>query len=154
MKIAIVEDETRKLERLREVVKAAAPTAVVVEARSFNSGRKVVLEERPDLVVLDMSMPTFDVKKKDKGGRSRGFGGRDILEEVVRRGRSTKVVIVTGFDNFGEGTTKKTLDELKQELAHRFPELYLGTVFYRTASSGWEVELAQMIRRAMGTTHD
>jgi len=55
----------------------------------------LILAEVPDLVLLDMSMPTFDMTDKDKGGRHRGFGGRDILEDIARRGASTKVVIVT-----------------------------------------------------------
>jgi CheY-like chemotaxis protein len=151
MKVAIIEDDVNKRSQIRDLVVATLP-AKVLEARSFNSGRKIILLERPDIVLLDMSMPTFDVSQADKGGRHRAFGGRDVLDEITRRGCTSKVIIVTQFDIFGDGSDRKTLDELKNELEQAYPQSYVGAVYYHPALSSWQRELSQLLIDTAGIT--
>ncbi|MBN8625958.1 MAG: response regulator [Planctomycetes bacterium] len=148
MKILIVEDDDRKRDQVREVALDALPGASIEVARSFSSGRRAILLDGPDLVLLDMTMPTFDTTESDRGGRQRGFGGRDILEEIVRLGASTKVIIVTQYDVFGEGDDKKTLNELQSELEKAFPRLYVGTVYYHAVYTNWQRELNVLMKTA------
>jgi CheY-like chemotaxis protein len=149
MKIVIVEDDVNKSSQLHEQVCQMFPSAQCEECRSYRSGLKRIVEERPSLVILDMSMPTFDVGPKDKGGRTRAFGGKDILEEMRRRRIVARVVVVTQFETFGEGAQKKTLNELQGELKAEFAELYVGTVYYHPAHSNWRLELDACLRTSI-----
>ncbi|QDT44621.1 hypothetical protein Pan241w_47340 [Gimesia alba] len=85
MLTVIIEDDENKRKQLVNFVKELLPSSEITERRSYQSGLKEILGSTPDLVLLDMSMPTFDVTPKDKGGRTRAYAGRDILEEIDRR---------------------------------------------------------------------
>jgi hypothetical protein len=74
-----------------------------------------------------MTMPTYDVTPSERGGRTRVFGGREILRAIARRKLPARVIVVTQFESFGEGKQKKTLSELSQELRRDFPDNYVDT---------------------------
>lgn len=107
------------------------------------------MTRHPDLVLLDMSMPTYDRTPEDqKGGRPRPFGGRDILKEVCRKCLSTKVIIVTQFAVLKDtGKEEKTLEELETTFEKDFPSHFLGTVFYRHSENSWQSPLKILIDR-------
>ena len=48
----------------------------ILLAKSFHGGMKTIIEERPDIVFLDMTMPNFDRTVTDDGGRPHAFAGR------------------------------------------------------------------------------
>lgn len=145
MVVLIVEDDVNKSKNLFECVRQILPAAKIVERRSYRSGLKELVDSPPDLVLLDMSLPTFDVTSKDKGGRPRGFAGRDIMEEVSRRRLSIRALVVTQYPVFGEGKDKKTLEQLRIELRTQFPRMFLGAVYYHPAQSDWKSQLEEAI---------
>lgn len=145
MKILIVEDDPHKSRELMLFVSNVLTVSNIVERQSFQSGLKQAINDSPDLILLDMTMPTFDVSLTDKGGRTRTYAGRDILVELRRRHLTSKVIIVTQFESFGEGHEKKTLNELKAELRSDFPTNYIATVYYHPAATNWKRELEELI---------
>jgi len=91
----------------------------VVCARSFNSGLKslAVGAKRFDLVLLDMTMPTYDVTPSEPtGGSIEHFAGRDLLAQMKLRQIDISVAVITMFVSFGEGSKKMSLANLSQEL--------------------------------------
>jgi CheY-like chemotaxis protein len=151
MKILIVEDDPNKLQHLEDLISSRKPDAEIISRRSYQSGLKEVLGTVLDLVVLDMTMPTYDVSSFEKGGRTRVYGGREILREIARRRLPTKVIVVTQFESFGEGAQRKTLDELCVELQRDFDVNYIGTVFYHPAQTEWRDNLAKLCSMVNGT---
>lgn len=149
MKILIVEDDPNKRRRLAEFIKAEFPAALLVEQCSYQSGLEFALRNESDIILLDMSMPTYDVSVSERGGEMRAFGGREILRQLERKRIDTKVIIVTQFESFGEGAEKKTLDELRSELQSRFAPVYVGTVVYQPQEASWQEKLRLAIRKAM-----
>jgi CheY-like chemotaxis protein len=153
--ILIIEDDMRKGEQLLTLVTSLAPTATVKMARSYRSGITAVRDTKPALVLLDMSMPTYDVTDTDDGGRTRGYGGRDILDEIFRHGYETKVLVVTGFDVFGEGRDRKTLEQVDADLRELFSEHYLGSVHYGSADAKWRAVITDVVLSALQeNSHD
>ena len=55
------------------------------------------------------------------------------------------VVVLTGFDVFGEGTESKTLSELDRELQEEFPRHYLGAIYYDRSTDDWKKSLAKRL---------
>ncbi|HYE62943.1 MAG TPA: hypothetical protein VD997_13185 [Phycisphaerales bacterium] len=149
MKVLVVEDDLPKLRQITDLVRAELGDAEIAQRRSYQSGLEQIVETVPDLVLLDMTMPTFDVQDGAPGGRPRAYAGREILAEVVRMGIRTKVIIVTGFESFfapGEG--RITLPELKVLLEKQFAGTYIGTVYYSASEAGWRAELAGLIAKS------
>lgn len=151
MQVLIIEDDPHKLSLLADLVRRELPDATVVEARSHQSGLRSAVEGSPDLVLLDMSLPTFDMSAEESGWRPRPFGGRQILRRMSRRGISCPVVVVTGYEILGEGEELLTFEELGAELAERFPTLYRGAVFYHPAQTGWLAELSMLIHEVISS---
>jgi CheY-like chemotaxis protein len=151
MKVLIVDDDNNKLGQISQLLTEILQDAEFLVARSYQGGLREVVRNTPDMMVLDMSMPTFD----PAGGNSRWrpFAGRDVLREMQRHRIYIPVVIVTQFENFGDGTGEKTLEELKAELARDFPLQYAGTVYYNAAQSQWKRELEDLVQRLAEGDH-
>lgn len=152
MDILIVEDDENKLYQISEILSADSDITLVAR-RSYQSGLKEIISNHYDLIVLDMSMPTYDKTPSEPGGRFRKFAGKEILSEIIRRKIVTKALLVTGFDFFGEGSTFITLKELNQRLTDAFPAIYLGSVFYNASETNWAEELMHQVKAMKEILH-
>lgn len=144
MKILIVEDDEDKREQLSSFIKEKL-SENIVETRSFQSGKKALLTDSFNLIILDMSIPTFDKTSNEKGGRPQPFGGRELLYEMLRNEVNAKAIVVTQFDRFGKGEDEITLKELDQQLMNLFPNIYLGAVSYSIKYSNWTSDLLKIV---------
>jgi DNA-binding NarL/FixJ family response regulator len=147
MNIVIVEDDLNKLRQIADMVQSEVPTAHVAECHSYQSGLSAIVNDAPDLVIVDMSMPTFDIAPGRQGGRTRAYGGRDILAEVVRRQLPSKVVVVTQFESFHDRDGTVTLSQLRRTLERNYSSHYLMAIYYNAAESTWRTELSEALRR-------
>jgi DNA-binding NarL/FixJ family response regulator len=68
---------------------------IVGTAHDGAAGVSIVIEERPDLVLLDLSMPTMD--------------GLEALIEIRREAPTTRVVVLSGFAKEGMAETVQEL---------------------------------------------
>ena len=90
-------------------------------------------------------MPTYDVGGKETGGRERRYAGMQILRQLKRKGTEVRTIIVTQFEQFGEGDQLLTLDQLRLDLATEFGTYYLGSVYYQAGDSRWRDELRDLL---------
>jgi CheY-like chemotaxis protein len=148
MKVLVVDDDPNKVKQLRDCVSDLLPRAEVVTCRSYQSGLKAALFEKPDIIVLDMTMPNYDVGGKESGGRERRYAGQQILRQLKRKMAVTRSVVVTQFEQFGEGEQLVTLEELSRNLAYEFGESFLGTIFYQAGDTHWRDEMKHLLVRA------
>lgn len=144
MRILVIEDDENKLNQVTEILRSIKDVHIISK-RSYQSGLKAVIEDGFDLIVLDMSMPTFDKSSSESGGRFRKFAGKEILAEIKRRKIHVKAILVTGFDTFGEGSTFITLKEMNSILLNNFSDIYLGSIFYNASETNWTEELVKYI---------
>jgi len=145
MNLLVIEDDPNKAKNLEDFLIEGFPGENVKLCRSYQSGLKAVLEGSFDLVVLDMQLPTFDIKSGEDGHKFRKMAGVDILNEIKRKNRKSKVIIVTQFETFGEGEHYIDLSDLKKELKKNFSTLYIDTVFYDAKFSSWRENLRRTI---------
>ncbi len=145
MKVLIIEDDPNKLAYLRDHLRSSLPQAELLEERSYRGGLKAIVDARPDCILLDMTLPTYELHGSERGGRTRPFGGREILREMRRRNISSRVVIVTQFESFGEGGGRKTLTEMAAELEREFATNYVATVYYNPSHSQWRADLGALL---------
>ncbi len=150
MKILIIEDDKFKSEQLYKFVEKYLPDAKVQCHRSYQSGLLAVEEFEPNLILLDMVIPNYDQSESEIGFDVRLFGGVDVLREVKRECSECDVIIVTQFEDFGEGEEKTTFEELKSSLAEEYTGNYVGAVYYHPTRSDWIPLLRDMIFKCRG----
>lgn len=149
-RVLIIEDDESKRAQIRHVVVSSVPTVRVEEAASYQSGLKRALDEPFDMLLLDMTMPTFDLGPSENGGRVRPFAGKDLMEQLGRRNVAFRALVVTGFEILGEGESQTTLSALDGELARLFPGRYLGSIHYNPAFKEWETKLSETVTLELG----
>jgi len=149
MKILIVEDDENKGLQLQQfLVESLAGVAVILE-QSLQSALRTVRRERPDMVLLDMTIPNYTPSADETGGQMHIFGGREFLRQMKRFKVRTPVVVVTQFETFGNAPDMKHLKDVDLELAAEHPDIYLGAVYYHAAIHGWKEELLLRVRSAL-----
>lgn len=146
MKILIVEDDHDKIEKIHEFLAEKYGTEIsVVVSESLRSALHTIQStSNIHLIILDMSLPNFDINKEEPGGGTpESFAGKELMAQMSLRKINIPVVVLTQYAVFDEG--KITLDELKSEFINDFKAFYLGAVYYNAAVDGWKVELSKMI---------
>ncbi|MDM1072149.1 response regulator [Empedobacter brevis] len=144
-KVLLVEDDEDKREQIINFINKFDDYDLI-EVRSYNSAVKAIRSSFFDLILLDMTLPTFDVNVNESGGRTQAFGGELILAEMDRKNISSKVIVITQFDLFGEGEEEINLENLDQRLKLQFNN-YLGAIQYSVSYNSWQEILKRKIQK-------
>lgn len=146
MKVLLIEDDQFKARRLSQLVREIrCDLTVDIVGSVTGSIRALETPIRYDLVVLDMSLPTFDVGPRESGGIPQGFGGREVMRFMINNEVDIPVVIVTQFERFGEVGREIDLSTLSRSLGEEFPEIFVGIVYYEAGTDRWQEELIKLI---------
>ena len=87
MNIVIVEDEVRIREGIEKLLmRSGGPYKVTGQAENGVEGLKVILEQKPDLVITDIRMPDMD--------------GIEMLAKLRESGSTAKAVVLTAYSEF------------------------------------------------------
>ncbi|MFM5335799.1 hypothetical protein ACET97_04550 [Aeromonas enteropelogenes] len=106
--------------------------------------RSIVYDEPYDLVMLDMSLPTFDISSEEPtGGTSESYGGKELLYQMMLRDTKYPTVVVTQYMSFNKGSID--LLDLDQEFQREFSDFYLGYVYYNAAVDDWKNALIKIL---------
>lgn len=145
-KILIVEDNQKKLEKLKTFLNEEYVDIEITERMSYNSAtREIVLNyNNYDLILLDMSMQTYDVSDDESGGEPEPLAGKNILKQIYLRNIPIKVIVVTMYENFVDGTKIK---ELNEELIQEFNDNYCGYIFFSHINLEWSIKLKELINK-------
>ena len=105
-----------------------------------------------DCIILDMSLPTFDISEDEDGGRPQGFGGKEIIRTLLRKRMLIPVVVVTAYEVFVTNNNlsdrEVTLDELKIELKAYSENLDLEIIKYDAVSDfEWKLKLLSFLQK-------
>jgi DNA-binding NarL/FixJ family response regulator len=146
MKILFIEDHPYKLNQVLSFLKEFFPESTVEVRNSYNSGlRELVLNNtKYDLILLDISMPNYDISSEENGGEFIPLAGKLILKEMYLREIPTKVIVVTMHGNFEDGTK---LSELDKTLKDEFSDNYVGHVYFTVVNSEWKGQLSTLIKK-------
>ena len=148
MKILLVEDEYPKRQNILNFLKGLKLDLEISFANSANSALDSIDIEIPDLMILDMSLPTFDINDHDNGGTPRGFGGEDVLRILLIQEIVCKTIVVTGYESFlKDDGLSLDIDKLKQSLQFEFPEYILDVIHYNSTNDSWKTSLKEYFTR-------
>ena len=148
MKILLVEDDDDKAERVLEFLYASFAEVSVLLKKSLHEGLLTLIAEKNslDLVLLDMSMPNFDIADAEPtGGKPENLAGRDLLTQMKLRKIVIPTIVLTMYDSFEKETERKSIGELKTQLQNDFQPVYKGLIQYSTTQEGWQSSLLKLI---------
>lgn len=142
-RILIIEDEQRKLDQLKTFLKEEFSSIEIDDKRSYNSALKEIIDNYSiyDLILLDMSMSTYDVSIEESGGVPEPLAGENILDSMFLNEIPTKVIVVTMYESF----VGKKLIVFDSELKENYPDNYLGYVFFSHKNTDWKLDLKTYI---------
>lgn len=143
-RILLVEDYEEKAKDIRKFLEEKFPDVKVFNCTSYNSAQEMIFEAEKeyDLILLDMSMSTFDLKDDASGGLPEPAAGQNILEGMYLRNISTPVIVVTMYNVFG----RKELAAFDKELKDQYPDNYRSYVYYSAQKGDWRNILEQQIK--------
>lgn len=143
-KILLVEDLPQKADDIKKEISSNFPDIYIVERSSYHSAIEEIFKHYNDyfMILLDITMSTFDVNIEENGGVPETLAGKRILEGMYLRDIPTKVKIVTMFESF-DG---KSINQLDKELREDNPDCYEGFIFFSFKKSDWKKQLTDYIR--------
>jgi CheY-like chemotaxis protein len=146
MKILIIEDYQPKIEELTNLIEENFEEVEIIVAHSYNSGLRELIRNGNSykLVLLDMSMPNYDIKVEEGGGgEPLPKAGELLLREIDRRDIETEVIIVTMYEHFEGGDS---LTGLHQSFQRLFSKHYKGYVIYNSSETLWKDNLLAFVK--------
>lgn len=146
--ILIIEDSDAKLASIVAALHSCSITNIA-SAKSVKSALTKLRDSRFDLIIADMSLPTYDVRSRERGGTARPFGGIEVFDFLQNRGQSTPVVVVSSYPAIVDGNTSVTLPALAEKLKADYPEIFAGYVFFDSAYLTWELEMQNLIKEVL-----
>jgi CheY-like chemotaxis protein len=153
VRILLIEDDAFKAKRICTYLRVQNKSHEAIVERSVSAGlSRLFCSPPPDAVLLDMSLSTFDVGARETGGRPQNFGGIAILEHMSRRELHVPVSVITQFETFPKGGREMTLDDIRAELAERFPNIFKGLIYYNSRETDWEKLISEFISQVEGGT--
>ena len=146
-KILIIEDNATKLKNIHALCSQHFPTCRIVEKQSYNSAQQEVIFHggEYELILLDVSMNTYDIKKEDNIEQE-PLAGSNILRFMKLRKLKTPVIVVTMYESFVDGVKINALDE---RFRTQYDDIYKGFVYYSLKNEDWKDELLIKIKNIL-----
>lgn len=142
MKILFVEDEISKQKQIIAHLNNMFKNYQVSVEKSLMSGINRIHKENFDLVLLDMSLPLYDLcEDVYEINEFEAFAGIDLLEELNRIQFLGKVIVITAFDVIEDSEKKLNLQQLDEQMKRDYFNIYIGSIHYNSSSLEWKKEL-------------
>ena len=118
MKILLIDDEHDKREKIRSQVELILGSrAIITERESLRGGLKAILTMNDlDLILLDMSMPSFDLTDQFSSEDPESFAGIEIMSQMKLRDVNFPVLVVTQYKSFEKGSV--SLEDLIEKMSN------------------------------------
>lgn len=142
LKILIIEDDDNKCSEIESYLKKTFYNISLKYGKSYQSGIQEAINERYDLLLLDMSIPNFDINENEDGGSTLKNGGELIIMELIDENVDFKCVVLTQYETFND----ETLDAIDTRLKENCGSKYLGCIRYSAWKNDWKELLKNIIQ--------
>lgn len=146
MRVLLVEDEGPKRQHIQQFCAEVFAEVVLDWTGSVRGAIDSLEHTTPDLVLLDMSLPTFQIGSKEKGGRPQGTGGIEVIRFVEMMELAIPIVVVTAYPAISVEGKQHTLEEIDEILKTDHPENYKGLVYFNSVYSTWRGDLERFLK--------
>ena len=146
IRILLVEDEAPKRIHIERFLTNFSQAIQVNSVYSVNTALDRLDIEIPDILLIDMSLPTFDIGEHEGGGRPQGLGGVEILRYMSMAEIVCPVIVITGYEAFPrDAGSPVELSQIRQELLSDFSHLVRGVLHYNSTYDEWKLQLSEAL---------
>src|SRR5690606_11303989 len=85
IKVMLVDDHAVVRMGFKMLLESASDIKVVVEAENGEQGVKLYMEHRPDVVVMDITMP--------------GIGGLEAIERIMAKDSNARILVLSAHED-------------------------------------------------------
>ncbi|WP_261138514.1 response regulator [Serratia quinivorans] len=150
MNILIADDSNQKQIIIREFISTEYPSAEITQTYSFSSTINKINSHEYRILLLDMTMPTYEVEEKSKpDNKMRTLAGKDVITKMAYRKKLIPTIIVTQFDVFGRHNHLSSIKDIAEELIHTYPDIVKGYVLFDLQSESWKKDLKVHIEKIL-----
>jgi CheY-like chemotaxis protein len=151
MRILLVEDDEFKATDILKVLTDSLPSATVERAMSVTSALRAIDGNSFSLVILDMSLPTFELTGPGGGGSPQGQGGLEVLRLARRLGNSSPFIVVTQYPDIEIDGLDVPLSAASKALRSRFEIDVKVCLLYEFDGDAWRDPLRDCLIEANET---
>jgi len=145
LKILIVEDDEYKGSDISRVVGDHFSEAQIERAGSVTSALRAVTQGGFAFIVLDMSLPTFDLTGPGGGGSPQGQGGLEVLRLAKKLHATAPFIVVTQYPDIEIDGVELPLSLAAEKLSSRFGVMVIGCLLYEFDSDVWKSQLNNLL---------
>lgn len=146
MGFILIEDDDFKKKKILDFLSEHFSGEMIYTAGSVTSAIDLLKNETANqIILLDMSLPTYDHEKNSDTGRPQGFGGIEILRYMEFIGDERKVIVVTQFDSFTVNGENMNISHIESQLIDEFSDVFIGVVQFDVISDSWKNSLIHLI---------
>lgn len=149
MKVLLVEDDEHKRNNVDSCLRSIQHDIKVDYGYSVESGVQKAVDNKYDLLLLDMTIPNFDQSNGSSGGRSFKKGGELVVEELLDEEVDFRCAVITQYETFNN----ETIDQISDRLSAMCGDNYFGYVMYSTMNEDWKKELKNLIQNVKNNIH-
>jgi CheY-like chemotaxis protein len=146
MRILIIEDNDIKYGLVKDCLSEIDQSIGTQRACSYQSGLETLSKDSFDFIILDMTLPVYDVAHSLVVMDVLTFGGELILRETERKNILAKFIVLSQYNTFIRKNKEVTFSELKTELMEKYGRSVLGCVRLDSSSVHWKNEITILIR--------
>ncbi|CAN7415891.1 response regulator [Pseudorhodoferax sp. LjRoot39] len=147
--VLLIEDNSFKRVRIIDFLQSLKRMPLeITEAHSFSSGCQEFESKLYDIVIADISLPTYDKNEAQSGGRFRPFAGREIGRKISRHHRGEKIIFITQYKSFSDKGASFSFEQLKEIMLKECGSAFFGMIYYDGSQISWKNELELMMFNA------
>jgi CheY-like chemotaxis protein len=145
MKVLIVEDDTFKLERITGCLRNLPKAINITIATSVQFAVATLASASFDFILLDMALPSHDLKPGGAPSSSMLSGGLEVIMELSFLLRRDNVIVITQYPEVEIEGDLIPIDNAEQVLNSICNISLTGVIHYDHETNDWETSLLKML---------
>ncbi|MBD9638459.1 response regulator [Ensifer sp. ENS07] len=147
MRALIVEDDSFKAHSVCDVVRKTFPSAVFTAATSVHAAVGKLQEMAFDLIMLDMALPSHQLRPGFGPTSSLLSGGLEVIMELSYLRRSDPVIVLTQFPEIEIEGNLVNLRKAKEILIENYDANIVSVIHYRHEHPEWRISLQEEMKK-------
>jgi CheY-like chemotaxis protein len=145
MQILLIEDDNFKQELVEEVLRETYPQISLRVGRSVQQALRLLGSDTCDLIVLDIALPSHEIRPGGAQPISQPSGGIEVLLELSYEGRSEKIIIVTQYPEIEYDGRFYNLNKAREALSKMLNVNIIDVIYFNPQGKSWR----DQFRRAL-----
>ncbi|MES1939009.1 response regulator receiver domain-containing protein [Salinisphaera sp. T5B8] len=144
--ILLVEDDEYKQELIEEFLHEILDITTIYVAKSVRDAVTLVRKREFFLIILDMSLPSYEMTPGGAQPISQPTGGIEVLLELSYDERKDTVIILTQFPDIEFDNKVLPLEKAGKALTNTLDVVVKSVIYFNAQNLTWRKHLEQAIK--------